>query len=368
MSAIGSTNIGKRVSNMEVSPEFDGYSKVVIQVTDDLYYEAGVSTGRALELKCPWGTQKMAEDILSKVRGHQYQPFRADSALVDLSAELGDGITVNGVYSGLYKQEIKFDALGASKIEAPQDEELDHEYPFQEVTDREVIRQYASTKAQFALHANEIAARVTREGGDNKSFGWSLTEEGFILSSNSKTVFKATEDGIEVTGKVTALSGYIGNGTQGFEITSTSIRNGVRSYGDTSHYGVYIGTDGIVLGKGAFKVDSHGNLYAQSGTFTGNVYANRIQVGGDAGYVQGYQVGSGTITSANTNGYLNGGVANGYFAGDVFSGAATAGQVAAGSLFTGNHRLYLGSQSLHLGTASFTDGSGNPINLRFATW
>ena len=54
MAATGTINVGKRVSSMEVSPEFDGYSKVVIQVTDDLFYESGVSTGRTLELKCPW--------------------------------------------------------------------------------------------------------------------------------------------------------------------------------------------------------------------------------------------------------------------------------------------------------------------------
>jgi len=281
VSAAGATNVGKRITNMEVSPEFDGYSKVVILVTDDLFYEAGVNTGRTLELKCPWGTQQMAEDILANIRGYQYQPFTADGAIVDPSAELGDGITVNGVYSGLYKQEMQFDALCASKIEAPQDEELDHEYPFQEVTDREVIRQHASVKAQFAVQASEIAARVTREGGDNASFGWSLTEDGFILSSGSKEVFKATEDGIEVTGKISATSGYIGNSSQGFEITSNAIRNGVLSMSDTGHLGVYIGTDGIVLGKGAFKVNSNGIITATSGTIGGFTLGETYIKGGN---------------------------------------------------------------------------------------
>ena len=366
--AVGVSNLGKRVTSMDVTPEFDGYSKVVLNVDEDSGFEAGTDVGRTLELTCPWGTQQMAEDILNNIRGFQYQPFSAEGALLDPAAELGDGVTVNGVYSGVYQQTMKFDALCASNLAAPQDEELDHEFPFQEVTDRTVIRQFQATKAQFAIQAGEIAARVTREGGDYSSFGWTLTEDGFVLSSGGGEVFRADKDGITVTGKIQATSGYIGNSSQGFEITSNAICNGVESMSDVNHYGVYLGTDGIVLGKGAFKVDSHGNLYAQSGTFTGNVYANRIQVGGDAGYVQGYQVGSGTITSANTNGYLNGGVANGYFAGDVFSGAATAATCAAGSLITGNTRLYLGGQSIRLGTASFTDGAENPITLRFATW
>jgi hypothetical protein len=38
---------------------------------------------------------------------------------------------------------------------------------------------------------------------------------------------------------------------------------------------VYIGSDGISLG-GNFRVDSSGNLYANTGTFAGNIYAGNI--------------------------------------------------------------------------------------------
>ncbi len=362
---------------MEVSPAFDGYSRVIIWVTDELCYEAGETSGRTLELECPWGTQQMAENILSKIRGYQYQPFTADGALVDPSAELGDGITANGVYSGLYKQELQFDALGASKIEAPQDEEIDHEYSFQEVTDRTIMRQFASTKSQFAIQADEIAARVAREGGDIKSFGWTLTEDGFILSSGSKTVFKADETGIEVTGKITATSGYIGNSSQGFEITSNAIRNGVLSMSDTSHYGVYIGTDGIVLGKGAFKVDSAGNLTAQNGEFNGTVKAGNIVYGGDAGTIDGDALSRYTITGGyggamatgdygistlNTTEGINLSLGYADFANGVFNGWNMASAVWASSLRVGSS----GTQYWP-GTISFIDGNGNTRSFQVLT-
>lgn len=368
MSTTGITNIGKRVSSLDVSPEFDGYSKVVIQVTDELFYESGVTTGRTLELKCPWGTQHMADDILDRIRGYQYQPFTAEGALVDPATELGDGVSVGGVYSGLYKQETQFDALYASSISAPQDEELDHEYPFQESADREIIRQFANTKAQFAIQANEIAAKVSREGGDAKSFGWTLTEDGFILSSNSKTVFKANEDGIEVTGRITATSGYIGNGSSGFAITNNAIYNGVLSLDDTSHYGVHIATNGITLGKGAFKVDSAGNLIASNGTFGGTVRANQIQYGGDyngtfdgagltAGSVSGGSggaIGSRTITTSNTGGGINTSLGYADFSNGVFNGWNRAAAMWASSLRIGpSGTQYLPS------TISFVDGLGN---------
>lgn len=378
MSTVGSTNIGKRLSSMEVSPAFDGYSRVVILVTDELCYEAGETSGRTLELECPWGTQQMAEDILSKIRGYQYQPFTADGALIDPSAELGDGITANGVYSGLYKQELQFDALGASKIEAPQDEEIDHEYSFQEVADRTIMRQFASTKSQFAIQADEIAARVAREGGDIKSFGWTLTEDGFILSSGSKTVFKADETGIEVTGKITATSGFIGNSSQGFEITSNAIRNGVLSMSDKSHYGVYIGTDGIVLGKGAFKVDSAGNLTAQNGEFNGTVKAGNIVYGGDAGTIDGDALSRYTITGGyngamatgdygistlNTTEGINLSLGYADFANGVFNGWSTANY-----LSTTDGGLIVNGRQVRLATSTFKDGSGNTLNLYYLTW
>lgn len=318
MSDVGVTSVGRRANSMEVSPEFDGYSKVVLLVSDELQYEAGVDTGRTLELKCPWGTQQMANDILSRVWGYQYQPYTATGALVDPAAELGDGVTINGVYSGIYKQETQYNSLCSATIEAPQDEEIDHEYPYQEVTDRTIIRQFASTKAQFEIQADQIAARVTREGGDTKSFGWSLTEDGFVLASGSRTVFKADENGIEVTGKITATSGFIGNGSRGFTITDNAISNGVTGLYDKEHFGIYVGTDGINLGKGAFRVDSAGNLYGTSGTFTGTVYAGSVQYGGNAGTFSGAGLTSGTvtggaygslaastITTANTTGGIN---------------------------------------------------------------
>ncbi len=365
MSKVGTTNLGKRIISLDVSPEFDGFSKVIINVTEDLIYEAGTDTGRTLELTNPWGTQQMANDILAKIRGYQYQPLTAEGALLDPAAELGDGIAVNGVYSGLYKQQLTFDPLFSANIEAPQDEEIDHEYPYETSQNREITRQFANVKSQFTVQAAEIAARVTREGGDNRSFGWSLTEEGFILSSGNKTVFKATESGIEVTGKITATSGYIGNGSSGFEISDSAIRNGVLSMDDENHYGVYVGTDGICLGKGAFKVDSQGNLYANSGTFAGSVYAGNIQYGGNAGTFDGYgltggtvtggyggAIGGSTITTANTGYGINTSLGYADYSNGVFSGWNTAETVSCKSL---SNRGNLYSPM----TIFYTDWQGN---------
>ena len=312
----GTVNIGKRASSAEVSPQLDGYTQVILNVTDDLRYTAGRNTGRTLELICPWGSQTMANNILAQIKGYQYQPYSASGAKLDPAAELGDGLTINGVYGGLYRQEMQFDSLCSSSVEAQHDEEIDHEYPYKSSEQRQITRQNAYVKSQLTvqadkiaaevkaresadaeiqstldIQADEISAKVSKSGGSSSSFGWTLTDNSWTLKSNGGTVLQATKNGLEVKGKITATSGAIG----GFTINSNSISYNNQTWGGTNSQGIYIGPNGIQLGKN-FKVDSAGNLTAASGKFTGTVYANRIQAGGDAGYISGGQIGSGEIT------------------------------------------------------------------------
>lgn len=384
-----SVYIGRSAAGYTTTPALARYTKVVINIDDDTYVEAG-DGDNILELSCPWATAQMATDILESIKNYSYQPYDTDWAKLDPAAELGDGVTINGVFSGIFTKETTFSTLMSARIAAPQDNAVDHEYPYKSQTDRKVTRQFSETRASLRvnadniaaevlarengekemratlqLHATEIAARVTQTGGDNQSFGWSLTADGFILSSNGQQVFKATKNGVDITGKITATSGFIGNGSNGFTISANAIYNTLSSlYGTTT--GVYIGTDGIALG-GKFRVTSNGDLYATSGTFTGNVYANQIQVGGNAGYIEGSQVGYSTISTANTNGYLNGGVANGYYAGDVFSGAAVASAMTATSVGAGSW-MYLYGSILHKDSITYTNSSGMTASKNIVVW
>lgn len=380
--------IGRSAKGYTSTPELPKYTKVRINVDDDSYYEAG-SGDNVLELDCPWGSQQMANDILESIGEFVYRPYDTEWAKLDPAAELGDGVTINGVFSGIYVNETNFSTLMAARIAAPQENAVDHEYPYKSPTDRKTTRQFAETRASLRvnsasiqaevtareasetemraaleLHAQEIAARVTKTGGNSASFGWSLTADGFVLESSGQEVFKATKDGVDITGKITATSGYIGGKNKGFTITENAIYNALSSlYGTVD--GVYIGTDGIALGGGKFRVNRNGQLYATDGTFTGNVYANKIQTGGAAGAIQGSQIDSGTITTANTNGYLNGGIANGYYAKDIFSGAYPADAMNARSgSFSENQAFRLYGQTVNLSTYTFRDGVGNTVQIK----
>lgn len=342
------TYIGRAAKSISSAPEFMGYSKVVINIDDETKIEVGNDLGRTLELSCPWGTQEMAEKILVGVTGFQYQPYTAESAILDPAAEIGDGITAGGIYSGIYQYNANLGSLYTADVSAPGEEEVDHEYPYESYGDRTIVRKFLETRAEFKVQGEEISAKVSEIGGNNKTFGWQLTSDGFVLTSSSKNVFQCDNTGITVTGKIQATSGYIGS-TSGFTINSTAIYNGVTSYSDTKHTGVYVGTDGIVLGKGAFKVDSAGNLYANSGTFNGTVRAGSIAYGGNNGTFNGAGITGSSISTAKTSAGINASLGYADFSNQVYNGLDEA-------PYMKSKYLFLNGTQCVLRNMSFVDG------------
>lgn len=356
----------KRVASLDVSPQFDGYSKVIIHIDDKTQVSAGNDSGRVMEVTNPLGTQEMAERMLAKLRGYQYQPFNSDGALLDPAAEIGDGVSIKDTYGGIYNRNRSFSRLMKADISAPHDEEIDHEYKFETPQERKYKREMGDVRATLLIQSDEIAARVEKTGGDASSFGWSLLSDKFSLYAGSKEVFKATQAGVEIDGKITARTGFIGNGANGFTITATAIYNNIPTFGGTQTTGVYLGTNGIQLGAN-FRVDSAGNLYANNGTFNGNVQAKNINYGGSAGYFNGGGIGGGTIGTSQLNNYCAGGVGGGMnFIDSSTSGHWGQSYFSAGSIYA---RSYLATASLDasaiklagssLGFATFKDYDGN---------
>lgn len=357
MSETIGVNVLRRASNMEVSPQFDGYSAVRIFIgTDDdgnaIIVESGNTDGRTLEIKNPFGTQEMADKILSDIQGYQYQPLSADNALLDPAAEMGDGVTVNGVYSGIFVRETQFGRLMASDLAAPTDEEIEHEFAIESASDRQYTRFVQQTKsmlkitnmaieaevaarteadesinATLAIHATDIQARVTKQSPTGQtSFGWNLTDSEWTVFSGStnNVILRASSGGLEVKGKITATSGEIG----GFTIGSNSIySNGMSSMSSSQSTGVHLGTDGIKLGQN-FSVTTSGNVAANNMTLTGTL-----------------NVGGATITAAT----LRQGAQDGY---NWSSGGGYGGY--------GSKAAYaLGGSGAGFTAKNFTDAAGN---------
>lgn len=363
------TYVGRKIKSFQSSPQFDGYSRVVIVVSDEIEYSAGTELGRTLRLTNPWGTPEMAENILADIQGFQYQPYIADGALLDPAVELGDGITANNVYGGVYAQQIKFGPLLTATVAAPEDEEINHEYPYKSKPNKEITREAKLLRASLAIEANritaevaerksavatltamlevqagQIAAKVSKTGGDASSFGWILDDSSWTIQGNSRDILKATKNGLEVYGKITATSGKIG----GFDILPNYLSYNNQTWGGTNTTGIYLGPSGFQLGKN-FKVDASGNLTAASGTFTGAVHAGNIQYGGSAGYfsgggisggsIYGNRLVGGTITTAYTSAGINASLGYADFSNGVFGGWNEATVVRCSSLRIGNTRF-----------------------------
>lgn len=374
------------------SPQFDGFSKVVIIVSDTVEYSAGSDLGRTMRLTCPWGTPQMAQDILESVRGYQYQPYTAEDAIIDPSAELGDGVTANNIYGGIFTQKIKYGSLLTATVSAPEDEEINHEYPYKAKPNKVITREakmlraelkiesdritaevserkndVAALTSQLQIQAGLIEAKVSKTGGDASSFGWVLDDSSWTIKSNGTDVLKATKSGLEIYGKITATSGKIG----GFDIKSNYLSYNNQGWGGTNTTGIYIGSSGIQLGKN-FKVDNAGNLTAASGTFTGSVNAGNIRYGGSygtfsgggitGGSISGNRLVGGTITTAYTSGGINTSLGRADFANGVFNGWNTAGYVKA----TYGYFSYISMGGNLYGPTSysFTDGNGSTYTIR----
>jgi len=299
-------NLLRRAGTLDIAPAFNTYSKVVIHIDDDTVVEAGNDLGRTLEVNNPFGTQELAEQMLAKLRGYQYQPYYATGALLNPAAEIGDGVSIKNTYGGIYQRERTFGRLMRADIAAPHDDEINHEYKFESPTERRFNRQIGNVKATLLIQAGLIEAKVSKESPEGQtSFSWSMDDTSHTWYANGRRIVQFNANGAEIDGKITAREGYIGNGSEGFSIKATAIYNGMTGLNDTVHNGIYIGTDGVALGKGAFKVTAAGNVSANNMELTGTLRVGGSSIGASV-LRQGAQ-------SAYSNGsYWTGGAGGGY--------------------------------------------------------
>ena len=392
-------NLLRRVKSLDISPEQPAYSGVVIFAGQDeegnnIEYSAGDRTGTVLEITNEWGSQEQADAIYRKIRGFQYQPYRATGSQLDPSVEIGDAVTVKDTYGGVFRKTTSFGRYASTDIEAPSKEEVEHEFQIQSPTNRQYTRFTRSVRSSLTItasqiaaevedrktadnllratlniHAQEIEARVTKEGGDPFSFGWKLTATGWSVYGNGSEIFGVDRTGAYVKGEIRATSGKIG----GFDIQSNYLSYNSQTWGGTNSTGAYIGQSGIQLGKN-FKVDMQGNLTAASGTFgslsvnssgsTVGTYSGSLSgCGGSVSNLGGSVSG---LTGSVSTGIKVGSKSIGTYVGDIVAGKITADYISAqmGELraFKFNNRL------VQTASYSFIDGNGNQINLSYLTW
>ena len=139
---------------------------------------------------------------------------------------------------------------------------------------------------------NELVGKIDSEK-NGTSFGWKVTDNSWSIfqtvnkgTDEEKTtnILYADKDGLKVTGDIEATTGHIGEFVIGQTHDCSEIldennkptkQSGIYSEGYINKFeaipeskGVYVGTDGIKVGK-SFSVDSNGHLTASSFSFEG---------------------------------------------------------------------------------------------------
>ena len=308
--SISKTN-SKNIFLGKKSNVVSGVSLYVGQSDDgsEIIYDAGDSTGLVLNVSTPVGTQAMAENILSalKLRGFQYQAFNS-TTLLDPATEIGDTASVNAENAVIYSIDTPHSPLMTANVSAPYEEEINNEYQYESKQERTFRRQIGEVRATLSIQADEIAAKVSATGGDNQSFGWSMTTAGMFWYANGSEIMRATKNGLKVTGEIVATSGNIGGATivngvltvenanigsiNGSKVVDNTL-NGSKIYDGSISSGKY-GTGSIYGGSGgaiASGTVSYGNV-----GFTGTL----DQVGVNKSNIEamnGYFTGSATFSN-----------------------------------------------------------------------
>lgn len=195
------TYLGRRLA--EFSPGIASQPITKVELLDengDVVGVSGSDTGRTLTALQPDGTNAMAAEILAKVSGYKHIGYEGSEALLDPAVELGDAVTVDGLYVPLIALDTTFDPMLAPNISAPDADEIDDEYPYKSPTQRQIERNMAKTRSLITKTSEEIMLKV--EGIDGKYTEVKTTLDGLTVTDESGTT-RIKGSSIE-TGSITA--------------------------------------------------------------------------------------------------------------------------------------------------------------------
>lgn len=254
--------IGSDVVDLDTGQK-KNITKVVLTRSNDTWFEAGDDSGDTLESTNPWATQAMAEAILAEVKGVSYLPYTATDALLDPAAEIGDSVTIGGVYSEIVSMDLDLGVAGCVGLSAPGVDEIEDEYPYKSSGDREAqrenkrlyslitktdeeIRLYVANEiegleAEFSVTAGEIRSYVDDQiNGVNSTISQTASqitayvndEINGVSSEISQTASSLTAKINSVDGRVTSLSADL----NGIEASVTGLE------GDYSSLSIRLGS------------------------------------------------------------------------------------------------------------------------------
>ena len=272
--------LGTRMAQLDTSPSLAPVSKVILAVDSENAYIAGNDTGRTVEVTCPYGTQEMANNILAALSAYTYTPAMAQDAILDPAAEIGDGLTMGGVYTVLAQSTLTFDGLMTSDAGAPGQAEQESEYKYQSPVIADINWQLAETRSLISKTSEEILLKVENElEGLSSSFSVQLQQIQSQVTGLNGQVSSITQkvDNITLSVSNGSTSSSISLSVGGVTVSSQTIQmNGLVTFtglanGTTTIDGACIKTGTIE----ASRIDTD-SLYVNAANITGSLTIGQL--------------------------------------------------------------------------------------------
>lgn len=270
--------VGLGVTSVEDNGILPPISRVTLMVDDNNAITAGDDTGREIIADCPFATQEMVNAILSRLKGYQYHAYTASDAGIDPAVELGDAVTVGGIYSVVSR--IEDDGTGYPSIAAPGEAELEDEYPSVGPVTQTFNRQISETRSLISKTSEEILLKVEKElEGLSSSFSVQLQQIQSQVTGLDGQVSSITQkvDNITLSVSNGSTSSSISLSVGGVTVSSQTIQmNGLVTFtglanGTTTIDGACIKTGTIE----ASRIDTD-SLYVNAANITGSLVIGQL--------------------------------------------------------------------------------------------
>lgn len=238
--------IGLDLTGLEDNGLRPAISRVTLLLDDEHAVTAGDDTGAEIKADCPHATQAVAEAILAQAQGYQYRMFSATDAALDPAAELGDGVTVGGMYSVLAR--VSEDGSGCCGITAPGEAELEDEFPTGGFLTKEFNLKITQVRSSIKKTATEITQLVEDTAtGLSGEFSVQLERIAGTVTGLDGRVSTVEQTAERITQRIESAEGFIETALDpenGWVVTDSS--------GSTKIKGSSIDTDTLNL-TGAIK-------------------------------------------------------------------------------------------------------------------
>lgn len=244
----------------------------LLDTNGDITGEAGNETGFVIEALHPNGTNAMAAAILAEVSGMVYRPYDGQDAMLDPSAELGDGVSVGGMYSLIASADASLDTLYPVSIAAGGSDEIDDEYPFKSPLERQIERNYAETRSLITKSNEEILLKVENEiSGLSSSVDVKLDSITSQVTGLAESVNGLSESVSTISQKVDNITLSVSN-SETSSVISLNV-NGITVSSDTVSF-----TGDVVF---ASNLQDGTTVISGDNIQTGTITAAHIKLGGD---------------------------------------------------------------------------------------